>query len=91
MESDDNILNLFESFQVGPNAISVYGLNMRTTCAIEAYNGVLGRRIMGKSNFYLFMRELLKEELAKFLEWRDNITTGGWAGIPRKNAHSVSI
>lgn len=37
----------------------------RTTGALEAYNGVLGRKIVGKSHFLKFVKVLLDEEYRK--------------------------
>lgn len=37
----------------------------RTTGALEAYNGVLGRKIVGKSHFFKFVKVLLDEEFRK--------------------------
>jgi len=48
----------------------VFKLNTRTTSALEAQNGVLGKRLMAHGNFFKFAYHLLKDESKKFLEWR---------------------
>lgn len=49
----------------GPKSICVYGRETRATCSVEAYNGVLGRKIKNHANFYVFTEALQKEEFAK--------------------------
>lgn len=55
-------------FQEGPENISVFNKWTRTTGALEAYNGVLGRKIIGKSHFFKFVKVLLDEEYRKCRE-----------------------
>lgn len=52
-------------FKEGPGNISVFNKWTRTTGALEAYNGVLGRKIVGKSHFFKFVKVLLDEEYRK--------------------------
>lgn len=48
-----NLLHFSTFFQEGPQSISVWNLGNRTTCAVEAINGVIGRGIPGNSNFII--------------------------------------
>lgn len=43
----------------------MYRRETRTTCSVEAYNGVLGRKIKNHANFFVFAEALQKEEFAK--------------------------
>lgn len=59
------ITNFSLNMKEGPEKISVYGRETRTTCAVEAYNGVIGRKIMNHANFFVFVEALQKEEFSK--------------------------
>lgn len=49
----------------------------RTTNALEAYNGHLGRRVNAKGHFFRFVLVLLEEEFAKARDFHVAIQTGG--------------
>lgn len=49
----------------GPSKISVFKLYTRTTGALEAYNGSLGRKIISKGHFFKFVKVLLDEDYRK--------------------------
>lgn len=55
----------------------MYGSSTRTTSALEAYNGVLGRLISKHGNFFKFVRILQSEELAKGRDFALLISSGG--------------
>lgn len=61
----------FYQFQEGAKSISVWQLETRTTCAVEAINGVLGRGIPGNSNFFNFVHFIQKFEAARWLKIRN--------------------
>lgn len=62
------------SLQEGAKSISVWKLETRTTCAVEAINGVLGRGIPGNSNFFNFVFFIQKFELARSIKLRNLAT-----------------
>lgn len=47
----------------------MFGLNTRTTAALEAYNGHLGRRIFAHANFFVLCTALIEEEFLKSVEF----------------------
>lgn len=63
----------------------------RATCAVEAYNGVLGRKIMGKIRFFKFVAHLQEEELAKSIEFEQHIDAGGYTRPAKKAKYVVCI
>ena len=63
--------------QEGPNSISVFKLQSRTTSALEAYNGVLGKKVMTKGHFFKFITILQAEEFSKSAEFSMLIESGG--------------
>lgn len=75
--------------QEGANTISVFGRQTRTTNALEAYNGVIGKRMPKKGQFFRFLKVLLQEEYNKCKEFSDLIRTGGETG--RKRRYRVCI
>lgn len=62
----------------------------RTTCAVEAYNGVLGKKIVAKATFFKFVEAIQCEELAKSIEFRQHIDSGGASTSTEKNKYAVS-
>lgn len=46
-------------------------LETRTTCAVEAFNGVLGRGLPGNTNFFNFVHYIKKIELVKSIKLRN--------------------
>lgn len=46
-------------------------LETRTTCAVEAFNGVLGRGLPGNSNFFNFVHYIKKMDLARSIKLRN--------------------
>lgn len=80
--------------QEGAANITVHGLTSRTTNALEAYNGVLGRKIKKKGNFYAFVEEIQEEEFAKRVGFDSTIKSGGRATMltrTRVNLHIIYI
>lgn len=67
------LLNMFviSYFQEGAESISVWKLENRTTCAVEAINGVIGRGIPGNSNFFNFVHYLQRFELSRSIKFRN--------------------
>lgn len=57
---------------------------MRTTSTLEAYNGVLGKRIMPKGNFFKFVKALQEEEESKNREFALLIESGGVSAAKKK-------
>ncbi|XP_075154199.1 uncharacterized protein LOC142227589 [Haematobia irritans] len=51
--------------KVGHHNISVYKKDIRTTSAVEAYNGVMGKLIEKNGNFFKFVEAIRKEEYFK--------------------------
>lgn len=49
----------------------MWKLETRTTCAVEAINGVLGRGMPGKSNSFNFVHFIQKFELARSMKLRN--------------------
>lgn len=49
----------------GPESISVYKKETRTTCAVEANNGVLGKKWKSHASFFVFVEALQREEFSK--------------------------
>lgn len=52
-------------WQEGAKQISVFALVTRTTASLEAYNGILGKRIMTNPNFFVLINTLKDEEFNK--------------------------
>lgn len=63
--------------QETPETISVYGLSSRTTSALEAYNGVLGKTIQSKGAFFKFVSAIRSEEFIKQRDLVQLIDSGG--------------
>lgn len=82
-------VSIFLVLLEGANQISVYGRQTRTTNALEAYNGVIGRRMTKKGQFFAFLKILLHEEYIKCKEFSDLARTGGESG--RKRRYRVCI
>lgn len=61
----------FIYFQEGAKSISVWKLENRTTCSVEAINGVIGHGIPGNSNFFNFVHFLQRFELARSIKFRN--------------------
>lgn len=76
---------VFRWLQEGPKNISVFGRDSRTTSALEAYNGALGKRIKAKGDFYNFAKCLQQEEFTKMTDFKLMIESGGTAVDPRRN------
>lgn len=51
--------------------------NIRTTSALESYNGVLGRKIQKKGNFFKFVDMINRDEFIKSRELALMIESGG--------------
>lgn len=77
------------NLQETPETISVFGLLIRTTCALEGYNGVLGRKIAKKGHFFKFVRALLIEERDKSYDVKTLVSTGGLSSNPQKKKDKV--
>lgn len=66
---------------------SVFKEATRTTSAIEAYNGVLGRMIAKTGNFFKFVKVLQSEEFSKHRDFQLLIESGGtFSQKRRKNS-----
>lgn len=74
----------------GPSNISVFNQDVRTTAGVEAYNGALGKKIIPNGNFFRFVSTIQSEEIAKVLELREHIESGGY-DIARNHKHTVSF
>lgn len=70
--------------------ISVYKKSARTTNALEAYNGALGKKIAKKGHFFQFMGVLLNEESMKSHEFV-NLTRSGGGSDKNKKRKRVRI
>lgn len=57
---------------------------MRTTSTLEAYNGVLGKRIIPKGNFFKFIKTLQQEEDTKNREFGLLVDSGGASASKKK-------
>lgn len=76
--------------QEGASNISVFGRHTRTTCAIEAYNGVIGRKIRGNTNIFRFIDALLQEEFARSVEFGTHLRSGGDIRSNKRAIYRVS-
>lgn len=70
--------------QEGPDKISVCDQRLRTTSALESYNGRLGAMITGGSNFFKFAKFLIREEAVKLKEFQTLLRSGGASKITVK-------
>lgn len=82
-------IDLFIYVQEGPSKISVFNQWTRTTGALEAYNGVLGRKIVGKSHFFKFVKALLDEEYRKCRDFHSLLRGRDDKQNCRKNKYQV--
>lgn len=64
-------------FQIGCNNFSVYKQKTRTTSAVEAYNGVLGRFAEKNGHFFKFVRFIRNEEFFKSRHFSMMCESGG--------------
>lgn len=64
--------------------ISVYDRIARTTNALEAYNGALGKKMDKKGHFFTFVSFLQHEEYQKSYEFGELIKSGGRSELGRK-------
>lgn len=88
-----SFLNYFERQWIrkeGPDSISVFNKNNRTTCAVEAYNGVLGKSIQGGTTFFRFVEALRSEEFARWKAFRDHAESGGLLINSNKKSYFVA-
>lgn len=60
---------------------------MISTGALEAQNGVLGKRLMKHGNFFKFVAYLLSHEYTKAREFQLLIDSGGTTAPPKKKAN----
>ncbi|KAI8116748.1 hypothetical protein CVS40_11230, partial [Lucilia cuprina] len=58
-------LKYFENQWVGCKNFSVYNENIRTTSAVEAYNGIIGRSAEKNGHFFKFVKVIRDEEFLK--------------------------
>lgn len=75
--------------QVGLDGISVFGTPTRTTSAVEAYNGVLGKMIPKQSNFFKFVRILQNQEFSKAREFELLANSGGALGQSKRKRQFI--
>lgn len=61
----------------------------RTTSAIEAYNGVLGRTLPKSGNFFKFTKTIQDEEFMKSRDFEILVESGGTVGTKIRRKHSV--
>lgn len=78
------------SYRDGCTAKLAVGMTMRTTCSVEAYNGVLGKKICGQSTFFKFVESIRFEADAKSLELKGYKDSGGELRSDRKKRNKVS-
>lgn len=81
-ELDKNAFSNFISYfykqwikKEGPAKICVFKRETRTTCAVEANNGVLGRKWKSHASFFVFVEALQKEEFCKSTQLMQDIRT----------------
>lgn len=79
-----NLLLFFFFFKVTPEVFSVFLKRTRTTSAVEAYNGVIGRIIQKNGNFFKFVKALIDEEFNKSRDFELLICSGGSHGTSKK-------
>lgn len=75
--------------QEGSEKISVYKLQSRTTSALEAFNGQLGKKIITEGNFYKFVELIQEVEFEKGREFKLLIESGG--AVVRDKKRKVSL
>lgn len=71
---------------MGCENFSVFKQNTRTTSAVEAYNGVLGRSIEKNGNFFKFINAIRNEEFFKCRHFSMSVESGGSLQKQRKKA-----
>lgn len=64
--------------------ISVHNRSSRTTNSLEAYNGVLGRKIGKKGHFFKFMEEIQDQEYSKRIDFDNLIKSGGASAASKR-------
>lgn len=79
------------NIQEGPEKISVFNIPNRSTGAVEAYNGVLGRNIPPHPHFFRFILCLRNQEWQKAKLVKMIVESGGGAGPNRKGKSKVSV
>lgn len=77
-------------FQEGPENISVFNIPNRSTGAVEAYNGVLGREIPAHAHFFRFVLGLRNQEWQKAKTVKSLVQSGGATGRDRRGKSKVS-
>lgn len=68
----------------------MYGLGNRTTGAVEAHNGVMGRNLPKRGGFFTTVRSLRMQEEKKFMDIQTIIRSGGGEGSKLKLNSKVS-
>lgn len=79
----------FTFLQIGPEKISVSNTSTRTTSALEAYNGILGKMIPKHGNFFKFVQVLQAEEFSKSREFEQFVSSGGSFGKPKRRKINI--
>lgn len=64
-------------------------MTTRTTASLEAYNGILGRIICKKGNFFKFVETLRMEEFEKATKFNTLIESGGTVGAKQSKKFYV--
>lgn len=89
-----HLRSCFISFrlQEGPEAISVNDVRTRTTSALESYNGRLGNKIAGGSNFFKFAALLRQEEAINLREFNLSLNSAGeYKYTPKQRDRQMAI
>lgn len=64
---------------------------MRTTCSVEAYNGVLNRHIANRGHFFTFIHDMRNEEQIQRDEMHALIDSGHATATKRRKAYVVCV
>lgn len=74
----------------GADSFSVFGREIRTTCAAEGYNRVLSEYCQKHGSFIWFVASIRNQEFMKTNELREFIKSAGTTGDPQKKEYKVN-
>lgn len=63
---------------------------MRTTCSLEAYNGVLNKNVVNKGHFFSFVHDMRNEEYIKREEFATFLESGAKTANYRRIEYRVN-
>lgn len=69
----------------------MYNKYTRTTCAAEAYNGVLNKKLVKKGHFFKFVQVMQEQEFAKSREMTLLVNSGGADATSKPKRRKVKV